>query len=123
MVIFSPWLLGIPFILGGKIYDRFDKWRYPANSAFDSRRFASKDLKFRYVSLEDTLKNHLKRGMSSDEVRNLLGPPDSITPSGDWQYETRRPGWTLIDWNGGGISVSFTPEHTLLSAEDNRWVD
>jgi len=56
-------------------------------------------------------------------VEVLLGKPDWITGEGGWQYESRRPGWRVIDFNGGGLLIGFDAAHRIAEISKNTWED
>jgi len=123
LLILSPWILGGLFFLTHEIYGQFDDWRYPTTTVFDSRRWTKPDLKYRYSVLKQVVNHQISVGMPQTEVRDLLGKPDMETPDGAWCYETKRPGWELIDWNGGGVRIDFSADRKVSLVEDSRWED
>ena len=50
-------------------------------------------------------------------------PPDLELEDGAWQYDTRRPGWRLIDFSGGGLLVTFTDSDDVKGIVNNTWID
>ncbi len=118
--ILSPWILGAVFFGGAMTLGNIDEWRYPQTSAWIPSRWRT-DLKYRYSVVEEVISNRVKPGMSADEVNNLLGTPDR-SDGMVWAYETKKPGWRFIDWNGGGVRVTFEGGK-VSTVEDSRWVD
>lgn len=53
---------------------------------------------FRFAMIDDVMKNHLKKGMSKEDVDHLLGEPDDKS---DTHY------FYLLGSNGGMFGVSF----------------
>ena len=114
-----PWI----WIFGNIAYGKVDEWRYARTESFNPQRWRRPNLKYRYAVMTEVKENRIKPGMDQAAVRELLGPPDSVGADGGWQYDTRRPGWRLIDFSGGGILVRFTTDGKVSEAVDNRWVD
>jgi hypothetical protein len=47
--------------------------------------------------------HRLRKGMTQDEVRSVLGPPAKIYESGQWTYQRRLVfGYVNIHWQAGG---------------------
>jgi hypothetical protein len=123
LLFLSPWILGGLFFLTHEIYGQIDEWRYPTTNVFDSRRWTKPDLKYRYSVLKQVMNHQISVGMPQAEIRNVLGTPDVVTSDGAWNYETKRPGWELIDRNGGGMRIEFSTDRKVSLIEDSRWED
>lgn len=122
LLLLSPWLLSGLAIFSLNVYGKIDDWRYQPTTEFSDSRWKKPDLKYRYSVLEEVIAHQIKPGMTPTDVRALLGEPDSFA-GGGWQYEARRPGWHLIDWQGGGLLIAFSDQNMVVSAERNHWVD
>jgi hypothetical protein len=119
----APWWLMAGYIGARSVYGRIDEYRYRPTSQFEATRWKSHDMKYRYSVLETVAKRIVSPGMTDRAVALVLGQPDQIDKSGDWQYETIRPGWRLIDFSGGGILVQFDEKRTVRGAQVNTWID
>ena len=106
-----------------KIYGIIDEKVYKPTTQFDSQRWKAKNLKYRYSVLGTVSKVVISQGISEDSVRQLLGAPDSVDGKGSWQYETRRPGWRLIDFSGGGLLIEYDNKRMVRNATNNTWTD
>lgn len=120
-------LLSIPALpiiafTGLSVYGEFDEWRHQTPEKFSERKWNS-SLKYRWISIDLLIEEHLRDGMSKEEVVGLLGEPNNTTPEGSFEYEARRPGFHFIDFSGGGLLVEFTPHGYLESATNTTWVD
>lgn len=122
-LIASPWILAIAWIAGGSVYGRIDQWRYRPTTEFRAPDWKSPNQKYRYAVLDYVATQVVVPGMTADEVGRLLGPPDSRTAKNEWQYETKRPGWRVIDFSGGGLLIEFDARHRVTKVSKNFWLD
>ena len=119
----SPWWVIWSYLGSMTIYGKIDEIVYKPTTQFDSQRWKAKNLKYRYSVLGTVSQIVITQGIPEDSVRQLLGSPDSIDGKGSWQYETKRPGWRLIDFSGGGLLIEFDNERIVRSATNNTWID
>ena len=122
-VVTSPWWLGAIFIGGSALRGRIDEGIYQPTTKFDSAKWQEPNRKYRYAVLDTVAKKIITTSMTKTEVERLLGQPDSIGTNNVWQYETKRPGWRLIDFSGGGVAVCFTTNQLVEKTEINTWID
>ena len=97
----SYWIFGFVYIGGGIIYRKIDTWRYQPTKQFIESKWKRPNYKYRFAVLDYVVNKKLFEGMGKQELLDLLGPPDLELEDGAWQYDTRRPGWRLIDFSGG----------------------
>ena len=114
LLLLSPWLLGGLAILSLSTYGRIDKWRNQTTSEFSQARWKKPDLKYRYSVLQEVIRQQIKPGMTPTDVKSRLGEPDAYV-NGGWQYEARQPGWQLIDWEDGGLLISFSEQNVVVT--------
>jgi len=114
----------LPIIVftGLSVYGEFDEWRHQTPDEFSERKWKS-NRKYRWVSIDLLINGSLNERMKKEEVIQLLGKPDDITPKGNFEYEAKRPGFHFIDFSGGGLFVEFTPGGYLESSTNTTWVD
>lgn len=111
------------YIGGATIYGKIDVIRYAPTTEFTSGRWQKPNRKYRYAVLDTVATRIITNGMQERSVSEVLGKPDMIDTNGNWQYETRRPGWRLIDFSGGGLLIEFDSERHVNKASINTWVD
>jgi len=105
-LIASPWILCAMWLAGCSVYGKVDEWRYSPTTQFQSTDWKRPDKKYRYAVLDYVATKVIISGMKEEAVEGFLGSPDSLTEKKEWQYETARPGWRFLDFNGGGYSSS-----------------
>jgi hypothetical protein len=123
------WYLGPLQAVAGAISKEIEHVRYQPQSNFDSQRWKSGNLKYRYSVLDYVCSTVIKPGMSEQQVTNLLGAPDSRPPSvqtpdsTSYQYGVERPP-SFFDSSstfGDGLLIEFSPQRTVISAEKDLW--
>jgi len=122
LLLLSPWLISGFALLSLSTYGAIDEWRYRPTPVLSDSRWKKPDLKYRYSVLAEVIAHQLRSGMTQSDVRARLGEPDSLE-DGRWQYEARRPGWSFLDFQGGGLLITFSTQETVVSAQKNHWVD
>lgn len=122
MVLLSVLALSMILFFGMPIYGKFDEWRHQTPTEFSERKWKSSD-KYRWVSVELLINELSQQKLNKEELVQRLGHPDSKTAEGHWEYEAKRPGWSFIDFSGGGLLLKFDSDNYLESATNSTWID
>ena len=117
-----PWLLTIAYIGSASVYGLVDEMIHKDKVTFSSPEWKEGNKKTRFAYVDALLASKLIEDKSPEEVRELLGEPDTIEETA-WSYETKRPGWRLIDFSGGGVAVHFDAQGRVKEVKDTRWID
>lgn len=119
----SPWILAVLWLGGGTVYGQVEKWYFSPTDRFSAAEWQRPNMKYRYAVLDYVATKVVHSGMTMTEVERLLGTPDFVTDKGEWQYETKRPGWHFIDFSGGGLLIEFDADQLVVKVSQNLWVD
>lgn len=122
-ILVSPWILATAWMAGNTAIGNLDKWRYRPTSEFRPADWKQPNLKYRYSVLDYVASQVVTNGMLRTNVMLVLGKPDHVTEKSAWQFETRRPGFYLIDFSGGGLLVEFDAQDRVVKVSKNLWVD
>lgn len=119
----APWWIMASYMGICSLRGRIDEYVYRPTNEFDSAKWQEPNRMYRYAVLGHVTTNIITPGMSQAEVGRLLGQPDFIDTNNVWQYESRIPGWRLIDFSGGGLAVQFSNDNIVTGTVINTWID
>ena len=122
-VITSPWWLCALYLGIATLWGKIDEARYAPTTHFDAARWQKPNRKYRYAVLDTVAKTVIAQGMTEVRVGQLLGKPDMTDTNQNWQYESRRPGFRLIDFSGGGLLLHFDTNGMVKNVRINTWID